>query len=65
MKWKSILSAVVEGMVMSNPVAYIYYIEYKRTAEREAELQSEPHAGEMLSRASTGYSLRRREETLA
>lgn len=72
MKWKSILNAVLEGLIACDPIAYIYYMDYKRTAEREAALQAELQDREMMYRASRGYvlrpidgSARRREGTLA
>ena len=72
MKWKSILNAVLEGFAMGDPVAYIYYMEYKQMAAREAELEGDRQAEEMRYRASRRYAFRpidgslgRAEETLA
>jgi hypothetical protein len=39
--WKLFLNAVLEAFAMSDPVAYMYYIENKREAERQAALT--PH----------------------
>jgi hypothetical protein len=71
-KWKAFLNVVLEGLVMCDPVAYIYYMEYKQMAEREAKLQVELQAEEMRYRVSRRYAFRpidgslgRAEETLA
>ena len=55
-KWKRFLNAVLDGFVMCDPVAYVYYMEYKQMAEREATLQAEQHAEEMRYRTSRRYS---------
>jgi hypothetical protein len=35
--WKSLMRALLEGLVMSDPVCYMHYLDAKREAERHDE----------------------------
>jgi hypothetical protein len=60
--WKSFLNAVIESLAMSDPVAYMHYLDCRRKSEPETEIgqDSEPERRSVL-RTLGGLSQVRKE----